>query len=328
MKEIIARRAYTASRIDDLRLKLRETEILIKGRACVYATGSFGRKEACSHSDLDLFIVGKTEEGQKESMLSFLSEILVKSDLIRATRGLGIRDFDGDGKYLVHHATHLLTGTLGKPEDDAFNTFTPRLLLLLESYPLVEESIHANVISEVIAAYWRDYEGRSDKFVPAFLANDILRLWRTFCVNYEARTERQPERKRWKRKTKNYKLKFSRLLTCYSALLYLLFTFGKSGTVRPEDVVDMVGLSPTERIENLCAGSNSDEVKNCLKSLLEKYDNFLKVTDVPEDELIKQFGNKDVSEKHFDEAKDFGTSVFEALNRIGMNNDFHRLLVV
>ena len=45
------------------------------------------------------------------------------------------------------------------------------------------------------------------------------------------------------RKTKNYKLKFSRLLTCYSALLYLLFTFGKSGTVRPEDVVDMVGLS-------------------------------------------------------------------------------------
>ena len=72
-------------------------------------------------------------------MLSFLSEILVKSDLIRATRGLGIRDFDGDGKYLVHHATHLLTGTLGKPEDDAFNTFTPRLLLLLESYPLVEE---------------------------------------------------------------------------------------------------------------------------------------------------------------------------------------------
>jgi UTP:GlnB (protein PII) uridylyltransferase len=80
MKETIARRAYTASRIDDLRLNLSETENLIKGRACVYATGSFGRKEASSHSDLDLFIVGNTTEGkdgQRDSMLSFLSEILV-----------------------------------------------------------------------------------------------------------------------------------------------------------------------------------------------------------------------------------------------------------
>jgi hypothetical protein len=221
-----------------------------------------------------------------------------------------------------------LTETLGKPEDDAFNTFTPRLLLLLESYPLLEELIHSNVISEVISAYWRDYEGHSDKLIPTFLANDILRLWRTFCVNYEARTERQPEQKRWKRKTKNYKLEFSRLLTCYSALLYLLFTFSENGTVHPEDVVDMVGLSPTERIENLCDISNSEEVKNCLKNLLDKYNNFLKVTDVPEDDLIKQFGNKDVSDKHFEEAKNFGTSVFEALNLIGINNEFHRLLVV
>ena len=90
----------------------------------------------------------------------------------------------------------------------------------------------------------------------------------------------------------------------------------------------MVGLSPTERIENLCDISNSEEVKNSLKNLLDKYNNFLKVADVPEDDLIKQFGNRDVSDKHFEEAKNFGTSVFEALNLIGINNEFHRLLVV
>ncbi len=179
MKEITKRRDFTTSRIAELRTKLEETERLVAGRACVYATGSFGRREASRHSDLDLFIVGKStlgEDAKKVSMLSRLSEICVKADLIKATRGLGIPDFDVDGKYLVHHPAHLLTMTLGRPEDDAINTFTSRLLLLLESYPLVEESIHSEVINDVIAAYWGDYEEHSDCFVPAFLANDILRL--------------------------------------------------------------------------------------------------------------------------------------------------------
>ena len=193
---------------------------------------------------------------------------------------------------------------------------------------LVEEAVHAEVIKDVVAAYWGDYEEHSADFAPAFLANDILRLWRTFCVNYEARTERQPDEKKWKRKTKNYKLKFSRLLTCYSALLYLLFIFGNNRTVHPADVLQMVAPKPTQRIENIYQLSASDEVKRCLQKLLERYDNFLRVTDVPEADLIKQFADKKFSAKHFEEARDFGTSVFEALTRIGSNNEFHRLLVV
>jgi hypothetical protein len=130
----------------------------------------------------------------------------------------------------------------------------------LESYPLVEEAVHAEVINDVIAAYWRDYEERSDQFVPAFLANDILRLWRTFCVNYEVRTERRPDKKKWKRKTKNYKLKFSRLLTCYSALLYLLSIFQSNGTVHPADVINMVGLSPTQRLEAIYTATSRNMI--------------------------------------------------------------------
>jgi hypothetical protein len=331
MREIKKRREFTTSRVIELRAKLAETENLISGRACVYATGSFGRLEASTHSDLDLFIVGKYQngkDGKKESMLSRLSEICVKADLIKATRALKISDFDGDGKYLVRHPANLLTATLGKPEDDAINTFTSRLLLLLESHPLVEQTVHGEVINDVIAAYWRDYEERSDQFVPAFLANDILRLWRTFCVNYEVRTERQPEEKKWKRKTKNYKLKFSRLLTCYSALLYLLFIFGNNRTVHPADVLRMVVLSPTQRLETIYAMTSSNEIKSCLEILIDRYDNFLKVTDVPEPDLIKLFSDKKISDQHFAEARDFGTSMFDALNRIGSNSEFHRLLVV
>ena len=219
MDELAERRSNTAARIATLNGRLKAAEALVKGKACVFATGSFGRREAGPHSDLDLFIVGKRdgEPGRNHtegSLLKPLDEICVKVDLIEATRELGIPEFSDDGRYLTHYSVHEFTKTLGTPEDDVTNTFTARLLLLLESCPLLESRVYDEVTEEVIAAYWRDYEDHKADFMPAFLANDILRLWRTFCVNYEARTERVPDLKKAKGKLKNYKLKHSRLLTC------------------------------------------------------------------------------------------------------------------
>ena len=85
--------------------------------------------------------------------------------------------------------------------------------------------------------------------MPTFLTNDILRLWRTFCVNYEARTERVPELEKAKGKLKNYKLKHSRLLTCYSAILYLIAIHYQNGSVHPSDAREMTELTPTQRLE-------------------------------------------------------------------------------
>ena len=142
--------------------------------------------------------------------------------MISATRRLKIREFSGDGEYLVHYTQHELVEALGKRHDDAKNTFTARLLLLSESRPVLGTQVYDKTIDNVVEAYWRDYEDQKNDFTPTFLANDILRLWRTFCVNYGASTSSEPAEKKAKRKLKNYKLRHSRLLTCYSALLYLL----------------------------------------------------------------------------------------------------------
>lgn len=241
------RRLETEQRIDALRSKLRRAKDLCGDSACVYVTGSFGRNEASSHSDLDLFIVG---QGTHEvPALSRLNQILVKADLIEASRDLGFCDFSGDGEYLTHHAVKDLLIKLGKPEDDANNTFTARLLLLLESTPLIGLAAYHRIVEDVIASYWRDYQENKATFIPAFLANDILRMWRTFCVNYEARTQSVPPERKAKRSVKNYKLKHSRLLTCYSALLYLLAVFSENGAVSPTDAANMIALSPTKRLE-------------------------------------------------------------------------------
>jgi len=127
------------------------------------------------------------------------------------------------------------------------------------------------VISDVISAYWKDYPGRKGEFLPAFLANDILRMWRTFCVNYEARTNSIPAAKKAKRKLKNYKLKHSRLLTCYSALLYLLAVFVEKETVSPEDAKQMVSYTPTERIECLLRNGHWPSAHTALSELIVRY---------------------------------------------------------
>jgi predicted nucleotidyltransferase len=320
------RRRETARRIQHLRKKLVEAETLCNGKACVYATGSYGRGEASRHSDLDLFIVG--HGSVKEPALRGLDEILIKADLIDVTRQLRIRDFSGDGEYLKHYPIKKLVGHLGTPRDDVENTFTARLLLLLESFPLLGEGVYHQITDEVIRAYWRDYEQNKNTYMPAFLANDILRMWRTFCVNYEARTHSEPAEEMAKKRLKNYKLKHSRLLTCYSALLYLLAVFTKNKTVSPTDAKHMISLAPTARLEWLLKEPHCQKAHQAIRTLIKQYEAFLSKTDAPESKLIELFKDKQKRTKYFGSKYAFGNSVSKVLEIVGDDSLFYRLLVV
>lgn len=320
------RRSETAARIKELKSKLVNAEKLCDEKACVFATGSFGRGEASQHSDLDVFIVG--EGPRKKPALDPLDQILVKADLIEAIRAMNIPDFSKGGQYLTHYTVSELTAFLGRPDDDATNTFTTRMLLLLESRPLLGDKVYHRVLKEVFAEYWRDYEDKKTVFRPVFLANDILRLWRTFCVNYEAFTEREPADKRAKRRLKNYKLKHSRLLTCYSALLFLLAVHVKNGTVSPEDALEMTSLTPTQRLEWLMKQSHLAKAHSPVEKLLNQYDEFLRRTDASEEHLEEIFKDKTQYDVLFKVGNELGAYVLEALNAIGEGNIFHRLLIV
>jgi hypothetical protein len=164
--------------------------------------------------------------------------------------------------------------------------------------------------------------------MPAFLANDILRLWRTFCVNYEARTERVPDKQKAKGKLKNYKLKHSRLLTCYSALLYVLAIYDRQGTVSPSDAVAMIALTPTERLEWILRQPDLSRAHAQVTDLLAQYEVFLETTNNEEDELVRRFMDKSMSRSYMKHAYKFGDIVFQVLTSIGGDNRFYRLLVV
>ncbi len=332
------RREQTQARLDEITRQLADAEQIAGGRACVYATGSFARGEASAHSDLDLFIVGTTETRQLDAgcelhtkevrQLPRLDEIRIKSKLIDVTARLLIPAFSGDGEYLSHYTVADLVKTLGRPEDDVANTFTARLLLLLESRALIGAAVHQRAISDVLQAYWRDYDGHETEFRPAFLINDVLRLWRTFCVNYEARTASVPAEKKAKRKLKNYKLKHSRLLTCYSAVLYLLRCFEREQTVTLDDAGRMCTLTPTQRLEWLAEDAPNHGAR--VGRTIELYERFLRATDESEDSLVRTFMDKPRSVSLLKQAHEFGDSLYELVSefREGRSAELFRVLVM
>ena len=156
----------------------------------------------------------------------------------------------------------------------------------------------------------------------------ILRLWRTFCVNYEAFTDREPDIKRAKRKIQNYKLKHSRLMTCYSAILYLLLIYRKNRTVTPLDAVRMFEKSPTHRIQEMAADEYLLDSWATLNALLQQYEKFLVATNMSEEQLIERFRDKLESRELTAASTKFGDLMFEALTKIGNSSPFHRMLVV
>lgn len=66
-KVIEERRQFSDGRFQLLRDSLDKAEEICGDRACVYATGSFGRREASEHSDIDLFIVSLSDADKKRA---------------------------------------------------------------------------------------------------------------------------------------------------------------------------------------------------------------------------------------------------------------------
>lgn len=329
--ELNARRSESAERFRSLQASLTTAKELIVGKACIYATGSFGRAEASQHSDLDLFIVGcddtakePDKDGFPVSQLTNLDEIRVKADLIVTAKELNFPAFSRDGRYLNHYSLSRLVKTLGRPEDDSTNTLTARLLLLLESRPIAGNKEYELVLRKVISEYWRDFEGHEAEFMPAFIVNDILRLWRTLCVNYEARISGTSKEKA---RLQNYKLKNSRLLTCFSAIAELLSGYVRDATVTPQQMLEIVKRTPTERLERLIGEGNSS-LAGALERVLSGYERFLDTTNRPETDQLAIFADRARASQLLLSAKVVGDSMFDAIRAIGNENSLLRRLVI
>jgi hypothetical protein len=121
--------------------------------------------------------------------------------------------------------------------------------------PLHNADLYDDLMERIVGFYYRDFEDHAEDYAPTFLQNDILRFWRTLTLNYEHHRLKlcylagdELERKKADSALKNYKLKVSRLATCFSMVANLA---AEEVPVRPETVLDLCRLTPAERFSRL-----------------------------------------------------------------------------
>lgn len=295
-----------------------DVEALSKS-ACVYTTGSFGRSDASIYSDLDVFVLTDVEEISGRRLLGNLQEIELLASIISANREMELPELDADGGFLrAHRLTDYLEG-LGKPDDDKNNTFTGRILLLLESQPLFGNAIYRKVKEECIHRYWIDYSDHTDTFVPAFLLNDILRFWRTLCINYESGFEINGTLDPAKRRAKNYKLKYRRLMTCFSAVIGLQVQLSKTGTVTPEQALFISDQTPIERLEMVREAA--PHCSSLVSDILLQYNVFLSEVNCSKEDLRKKMEDASFYRDSLHSARSFGDSVYMLMDKISDQQD-------
>ena len=158
-------REYTATELE------RRASALARLDAAVVLFGSWGREELTSQSDDDWAVLG---DGADPSVLDRCREVLGGAE-----REPGQQDLFG-----VAFTCDELTRNIGLDADTNTN-LTRRMLLLLESRPVAGHDEHARCFAQVLNAYLG--HGVRDYRPPRFLLTDLIRYWRTICVDFEGK---------------------------------------------------------------------------------------------------------------------------------------------
>lgn len=304
----------------ELKKRINDIPILKKmDNICIYVTGSYARFEANKFSDLDIFLL--KDGSANTSKISRIDKTLLDAELIKITREMDFGEFSNDGQYLeIHHINNILE-KLGCSEDDYNNYFTARLLLLLESYPLFNEELYNKMIKKIISSYFRDYHDHDKDFRPIFLVNDVMRYYKTMCMNYEHKRNRPTTDKITKNKAhlKNLKLKFSRLLTCYATILVLI---QKKKSINPNNLLKIVQKTPIDKLKLV---QNVDS--KLFNEIINLYVWFLKVTDKQQNDILDWIGKKSNRDFAFEKGRKFHKKIYKLLKTVSKESDLMYLTI-
>jgi predicted nucleotidyltransferase len=311
--EIEARKRFSEEMLAKLRQGIAAISALKNcPNLCVYATGSFARRDAGKYSDLDIFFISTPGPPVPR-----IDQMLIYADLIQLCRSMGMPEFSGDGQYLRVHTLRSIVDEVGSQKEDYENFFTTRLLLLLESAALYNQEIYDEVVGECVRAYYRDYHDHTENFRPVFLVNDISRFWKTLCLNYEHKRNRRDndrakeEGAKRKSHLKNFKLKFSRLLTCFSMVACLC---DAEGADHPDKAILLVKQAPIDRLDVLTQKHGLEDLWNEMKGL---YDWFLlETTSRPTEVAEAWIAQKEIRREVFQKAETFGDMMHDLLGQV------------
>lgn len=250
---------FSNEKIDNLRKAISKSKKIHK-KVSVVTLGSFARREASGCSDLDFFIVSEASVSRENSRL-------MCDEVSRIACRLGINDPSPSGAFGQCATKSVLLSKIGGA-DDSNRSLTLRMLFLLESEWLSGEDYYEKVFNDAVIRYIG--EKITQHQLCLFLLNDIIRYYRTICVDFEQKTSGTGG-KSWG--DRNIKLMFSRKLLYFSGIIAIAETAQHTCAKKREILAGFLRKTPIERLSSICQG-HTDQV-------LGRYDDFLKFLSDP-----------------------------------------------
>lgn len=227
--------SHTAEQITAKRAALATSEVASDMSIVVF--GSWAREELTPGSDDDWAVLVNREFAAYEP------------DVVR-TMAIAQEHLGGDGKrpgsqdvFGVPFDAKSLVKHIGLDADTNRN-FTRRMLLLLESCELAG-AVHSACWQLILDRYLAF--GIKNNRPPRFLLNDIVRYWRTICVDFEGK-QSEGGRADAKWVTRNAKLRTSRKLLFAGGLLPILLCHLHTTNTMPSFLTTWLSAPPKDRI--------------------------------------------------------------------------------
>jgi len=321
--ELTKHKDFSENKIEEFKSLIGEIPEVQRNKLCIFATGSYGRLEASKYSDIDLFFL----DTSKDTPISNIDTVLINAEIIKICRKLEFPEFSQDGLYLKPHCLSDIKENLGSPVDDYKNFYTARMLLLLESQFLYNQVLFDQCIDEIIDSYYVDFHNHTNNFQPIFLANDIIRFWKTLCLNYEHRRIRKNNNNFNDvniAHSKNLKLKFSRKLTCFSFILKLIDI---SKPISKDQVKEIAHMTPIARLQSIQKNPKNSDVASDIQDIIDHYQWFIDRTQIDSKDMLDWIANKETRDKAFKKSNEFGKNIYNVLNKIDKNNLTSKLLI-
>jgi hypothetical protein len=315
---------YSQNRLTELRNRLGKLPELNEFPGLtVFAAGSYGRLEASEHSDIDIFFFvngdAKNLKDPRTNQFRMYGKVIEIADLMNFPK------FSNDCEYLTLLCSDDILSNLGGRIDDHGNYFTARMLSLLEGRCLFGDEMFQTITSKIVSSYFKDFPDHPVTFQPIFLINDICRFWKTMLLNYEHKRHSNgapgDELGKKKQKVRNFKLKHSRMTTCFASIAALgSFT----APVTEEQVIAVTELTPRQRLQSVA--ERIPTARSAVNAVLERYGWFLEMTGLPTAALEEHFSDKAKRTEMFAKANEYGDSMFRLLQFVDNSDQRLRLL--
>jgi hypothetical protein len=273
-------------RIQQIREQL-EKSGLPRGVRTLAVAGSLGRMEFGDASDCDLLVVLTDAARQNPAIANDAYE-----RVWAALEPLNLELPKATGTFSMPTSEQHLCDkrNVGAPDED-LRVLAKRLLLLLETQPVYNDEEYEKLITGVVNSYAEGYVKEKPTKEWVFLLNDLIRYFRSLCVNYQ--WDFRTDHMKWP--LRNTKLRHSRL-AMYGGLLLLL---GQCSLEKGDKVAwlrQRLKMTPLERIAWTYASNGDHEIAK----LLGFYETFLAGISDPAVRTALNKADPDSYEKRYD----------------------------